>query len=243
MRSLLTGGSLSTAVLFAFGLTACSPPSGTTPEPAPAAPPTDAAGRVSYGLGYNTVSSLRDQLATDFDAAAFEAGVADAVAERAQTISDEDLAAARDEIMARRAQEAEASAEENLSEARAFLAENAGREGVVVTDSGLQYEVITEGDGATPTASDTVVTHYTGRLADGTVFDSSEARGEPATFGVDRVIVGWQEALQLMQVGDRWRIWLPPELAYGDRGAGDAIPPNAALVFEVELLAVNPTAE
>ena len=88
-----------------------------------------------------------------------------------------------------------------------------------------------------------MVTHYTGRLADGTVFDSSVERGEPATFGVDQVIPGWQEALQRMQVGDKWRLWLPPELAYGERGAGDRIPPNAALVFEVELLEVNPESE
>ena len=121
----------------------------------------------------------------------------------------------------------------------AFLAQNGQREGVVTLPSGLQYEVLAEGDGATPGPTSTVTTHYHGTLIDGTVFDSSVQRGRPASFPVNGVIAGWTEALQLMQVGDKWRLFLPPELAYGDRGAGGAIGPGATLIFEVELLEVR----
>lgn len=121
----------------------------------------------------------------------------------------------------------------------AFLAQNGQREEVVTLPSGLQYEVLAEGDGASPGPTSTVTTHYHGTLIDGTVFDSSVQRGQPASFPVNRVIAGWTEALQLMQVGDKWRLFLPPELAYGDRGAGGAIGPGATLIFEVELLDVR----
>ncbi len=121
----------------------------------------------------------------------------------------------------------------------AFLAENATREEVTTTDSGLQYEVLVAGDGATPRATDLVTVHYTGRLIDGTVFDSSVQRGQPAEFPVNRLIAGWTEALQLMQVGDKWMLYIPSDLAYGERGAGNDIGPNATLVFEIELLGVG----
>ena len=121
----------------------------------------------------------------------------------------------------------------------AFLEENGRREGVVTLPSGLQYEILAEGDGATPGPTSMVTTHYHGTLIDGTVFDSSVQRGRPASFPVNGVIAGWTEALQLMQVGDKWRLFLPPELAYGDRGAGGAIGPGATLIFEVELLEVR----
>ena len=117
-------------------------------------------------------------------------------------------------------------------------AENAKKEGVTVTASGLQYEVIASGSGATPTLSDTVETHYTGRFMDGTEFDSSVTRGQPLTFPVTGVIAGWTEALQLMQEGDKWKLYIPSELAYGERGVGP-IPPNATLIFDIELLAVK----
>ena len=121
----------------------------------------------------------------------------------------------------------------------AFMAQNGGREGVVTLPSGLQYEVLAEGDGATPGPTSMVTTHYHGTLIDGTVFDSSVQRNQPASFPVNGVIAGWTEALQLMQVGDKWRLVLPPDLAYGDRGAGGVIRPGATLVFEVELLEVQ----
>ena len=128
--------------------------------------------------------------------------------------------------------------EVNKAAGEAFLAENAKRPEVKTTESGLQYEVITEGNGDKPAASDTVVVHYTGTLIDGTVFDSSVERGTPATFGVTQVIPGWVEALQLMQVGAKWRLYIPSDLAYGPRGAGGAIGPNSTLIFDVELLQI-----
>lgn len=130
-------------------------------------------------------------------------------------------------------------AESNRAIGEAFLAENAQREGVVTLPSGLQYEVIEEGDGATPGRRSTVVVHYSGTLIDGTPFDSSLQRGEPARFPVNRVIPGWTEALRLMKVGDKWRLFIPADLAYGDRGVGPVIAPGSTLIFEVELLAVR----
>ena len=137
---------------------------------------------------------------------------------------------------------AEAGTDENaspLERGRAFLASNAQREGVTTTASGLQYEVIASGDGASPTATDRVRAHYHGTLIDGTVFDSSLDRGQPFETVVNGVIKGWQEALQLMRVGDKWKLFVPPELAYGEKGAGGAIGSNATLIFEVELLSIE----
>ena len=133
----------------------------------------------------------------------------------------------------------EAAAEEKGKEdGAAFLADNAKKEGVTVTESGLQYEVITEGTGATPSAESTVRTHYHGMFTDGSVFDSSVDRGEPAEFPVGGVIAGWTEALQLMKEGSKWRLTIPYNLAYGEQGSQGAIPPFSTLVFEVELIAV-----
>src|SRR6202041_2945672 len=126
-------------------------------------------------------------------------------------------------------------AESPLEKGEKFLAENKTKEGVKTTDSGLQYKVLTEGSGKSPTASDTVVCHYRGTLLDGTEFDSSYKRGQPATFPVSGVIKGWTEAVQLMPVGSKWQLFIPPDLAYGDRGQGP-IGPNSTLIFEVELL-------
>ena len=129
-------------------------------------------------------------------------------------------------------------AQKNLEEGNAFLEKNKARDGVTTTESGLQYEIITAGTGEKPTAEDQVRVHYHGTLTDGTVFDSSVERGEPVVFGVTQVIPGWTEALQLMPVGSKWKIYLPSEIAYGERGAGRDIGPNTALVFEVELLEI-----
>ena len=125
------------------------------------------------------------------------------------------------------------------AEGVAFLEENSKKEGITTTESGLQYEVLTKGEGASPTKDDKVTVHYTGTLIDGTVFDSSVDRGEPATFGVTQVIKGWTEALQLMSVGDKFRLFIPSDLAYGQRGSGAKIAPNSTLIFEVELLKIN----
>jgi FKBP-type peptidyl-prolyl cis-trans isomerase FklB len=130
-------------------------------------------------------------------------------------------------------------AEKNKKDGEAFLAANAGKEGVVKLPSGLQYKILTPGTGPKPSATDSVVCNYRGTLIDGTEFDSSYKRGQPATFGVGRVIKGWTEALQLMPVGSKWQLFVPAQLAYGDRGAGADIGPNATLIFEVELLSIE----
>lgn len=137
---------------------------------------------------------------------------------------------------------AAAQGEKNIAEGAAFLADNAKREGVTVTDSGLQYEVLTEGEGASPAAEDTVTVHYSGTLLDGTEFDSSYTRGEPASFPLNRVIAGWTEGVQLMKVGSKFKFFIPAELAYGERSTG-AITSNSTLIFEVELMNVTPAAE
>ena len=127
----------------------------------------------------------------------------------------------------------------NAAAGKAFLEENAKRPEVKTLESGLQYEVVTEGDGQKPASNDTVKVHYTGKLIDGTVFDSSVERGQAAVFGVTQVIPGWVEALQLMSVGSKWRLYIPSELAYGAQGAGNVIGPNATLIFDVELLGIE----
>ena len=137
--------------------------------------------------------------------------------------------------------EAAVSGEKNKKEGDEFLAKNKAKEGVKTTASGLQYKIIVEGTGAAPAATDTVVCHYKGTLIDGTEFDSSYGRGEPATFQLNQVIKGWQEALQLMKVGGKSQIVVPSDLAYGERGAGRDIGPNATLLFDIELLSAKPS--
>jgi FKBP-type peptidyl-prolyl cis-trans isomerase FklB len=137
-------------------------------------------------------------------------------------------------------QQREGQARKNLAEGTAFLAENAEKEGVKTLPSGLQYRVLSEGKGDPPAATDAVTVHYRGTLVDGSEFDSSYGRGEPATFPLDRVIPGWTEGLQLMRPGAKYRLFVPPELAYGERGSGAKIGPHSTLVFEVELLSVQP---
>jgi len=135
-------------------------------------------------------------------------------------------------------QAGEKAGQENLESGNAFLEQNKNREGITVTESGLQYEVLKEGSGEKPDSTDKVRVHYHGTLVDGTVFDSSVDRGEPAVFGVTQVIPGWTEALQMMPEGSKWKIYVPSELAYGERGAGSDIGPNSTLIFEVELLEI-----
>lgn len=148
-------------------------------------------------------------------------------------------AAAANEIVRGYFQKAtEEVGQKSLEEGNAFLEENKAKEGVVTTESGLQYEVLKEGDGAKPTAEDQVKVHYHGTLIDGTVFDSSVDRGQPATFVVGKVIPGWTEALQLMSVGSKYKLFIPSELAYGERGSQGAIGPNSVLMFDVELLEI-----
>lgn len=195
--------------------------------------------KASYGFGLQFGEQLRRNSFEGLDLEAALAGIRHWFEHQQATIDEGQINAAYQVIQQKRqAQEAElAGKREEL--ATIFLEANAAREGVSVTDSGLQYEVLEAGSGASPGPRSTVVTHYHGTLVDGTVFDSSVERGEPAEFGVHEVIPGWTEALQMMSVGDKWRIACPPRLAYGEQGAGNAIPPNTALVFEIHLIAVK----
>lgn len=192
--------------------------------------------KVSYGVGRQLGEQVASSPIPDIDAAAVVAGVKDALEGNASVVPAEELNEAFKEINELLQAEQEKQAEALSAEGEAFLAENAKREEVTVTESGLQYEIINKGEGQTPTAECTVKTHYHGTLIDGTVFDSSVDRGEPIEFPVNGVIPGWTEALQIMPVGSKWKLYIPHHLAYGAQGAGGAIAPFSALVFEVELL-------
>lgn len=193
--------------------------------------------RVSYGIGRQLGDQLRENPPPGVSLDAVIEGIRDAFAGVESRVSPEHLNASFAVIRERMQAEAQRKAEAAAGEGKAFLTENAKREGVTRLASGLQYEVLTAGDGARPTADDQVRTHYHGTLIDGTVFDSSYQRGQPAEFPVGGVIAGWTEALQLMSVGSKWRLYVPSELAYGAQGVG-SIPPHSVLVFDVELLAV-----
>lgn len=194
--------------------------------------------QVSYGLGYNIGMNLKQQGGLVVDMAAITAGIEDALGGKNPRCTEAELQAAFGQMQERmRAASAKASAS-NEAAAKAYLETNAKKPGVKVTASGLQYEVLKTGTGAKPKKTDTVQVHYHGTLIDGTIFDSSVQRGQPATFPVSGVISGWVEALQLMSVGDKWKLTIPPALGYGQQGSG-LIPPGAALVFEVELLAIK----
>ena len=188
-----------------------------------------------YGIGLQIGQQLAGS-GMEVEAEAVARGIFDVLSNNPPAIDINEVTKALQEL-GQRAEAAQAEAFKALeAENQAFLEENKKAAGVVVTDSGLQYEILTEGNGAKPTAESTVRVHYTGSLIDGTVFDSSVKRGTPAEFPVGGVIKGWTEALQLMPVGSKWRLTIPHNLAYGERGAGASIPPFATLVFEVELL-------
>jgi len=200
----------------------------------------------SYVIGTDIGGRLSSQ-GFEIDQAALFAGLEDALTGAEPRLSEDEAHAAITEVIeeqqARAAQQREAAeveraaaAEKNRAEGEAFLAANKDKEGVVTTESGLQYKVIVEGSGEKPAPEDTVQVHYRGTLIDGTEFDSSYARGEPAEFKLNQVIAGWTEALQLMSEGAKWELYIPSDLAYGSRGAGSDIGPDAVLIFEVELL-------
>lgn len=198
--------------------------------------------KLSYALGMSMGHNFKGTGIKTLNSADFAAGVAsvydgvkpEMTFDEAKRIVNEYFAKLEAEMQAEAAKQGEV----NRKNGEAFLTENAKREGIKVTESGLQYEVLESGKGDSPKASDNVEVHYTGKLIDGTVFDSSVERGVPASFGVTQVIPGWVEALQLMHEGDKWRLYIPSDLAYGPNGAGGVIGPNMTLIFDVELFRV-----
>ena len=196
----------------------------------------------SYSLGYQFGQNLKFQ-GMDINLDVYTSGIRDALGGKEPQMSQEEIRAAvtglQQRLQAARQKEMEEMAAKNLDESKKFLAENQKKEGIKTLPSGLQYKVLMEGSGKMPKAEDTVTVNYKGTLIDGTEFDSSYKRGQPATFQVKGVIKGWTEALQLMKEGSKWQLFIPPELAYGERGAGRDIGPNATLIFEVELLTIK----
>ncbi|HBA53649.1 FKBP-type peptidyl-prolyl cis-trans isomerase [Syntrophorhabdus aromaticivorans] len=199
--------------------------------------------KASYTIGVNLGKGLRHQ-AVDIDTSLMMKGLNDSLSGGKTLLTDQEMrdvmVTFQKDMAAKLAERRKVLGEKNKKEGEAFLAENKKKPGVKTLSSGLQYKVLKEGKGKTPTATDTVVTHYRGTLIDGTEFDSSFQRKEPAAFAVRSVIKGWTEALQLMREGAKWQLFVPSDLAYGDRGAGPLIGPNATLIFEVELISVNP---
>ena len=191
---------------------------------------------VSYSLGVNIGENIKKQFA-NINLDNFEAGIKDVLEKELEAkISDNQAQAIINNYFSKKQKK---ESESMIEEGANYLQENAKREGVTTLPSGLQYEIISEGTGPKPTLEDNVTTHYHGTLIDGTVFDSSVDRGEPASFPVGGVIKGWTEALQLMSVGSKWKLYVPYDLAYGERGAGAQIGPYSTLIFEVELISIN----
>ena len=198
--------------------------------------------KTSYAIGVDVASTLKDR-DIDLDPKALAAGISDTLAGKPalnQQEVDDTLSKLRQELMAKAEAKEKVEGEKNLKEGKTFLEANAKKEGVKTTATGLQYKVLKSGAGASPQKTDTVKVHYHGTLIDGTVFDSSVQRGEPITFPVSDVIPGWTEALQLMKVGDKWQLFIPSSLAYGEQSPpGSKIGPNSTLLFEVELLGIE----
>jgi len=192
--------------------------------------------KLSYAVGVLIAQNLKQQGLDAVESADLAAGVKDVVEGKDLQMSVQEANSVLEMHMKAKATEMHG---DNIAIGQKFLEENGKRSEVTTTASGLQYEVITAGDGATPSATDKVTTHYQGTLIDGTVFDSSIKRGQPASFPVNGVIMGWQEALQLMKVGDKWKLYIPYNLAYGEQGAGGAIKPFSTLIFDIELLSID----
>jgi FKBP-type peptidyl-prolyl cis-trans isomerase FklB len=191
--------------------------------------------KFSYGLGMGIGQNLQSMGISNMSIEDFMKGISDVLAGGKTEMTHAEAQKVVNDHFRALAEEAYA---QNKNAGEAFLAENAKKEGITVLPSGLQYQVITEGNGKKPSATDRVQCHYEGTLIDGTIFDSSIKRGEPAVFGVNQVIKGWVEALQLMQEGAKWRLYIPYDMAYGEHGAGEMIPPYSALIFDVELIKV-----
>ena len=191
--------------------------------------------KFSYAIGLGIAQNLLSMGAKDIVVDDFAQAIKDVFGGKETAITHQE---AREIVNKYFEELQEKMSAEAIEQGKAFLDENAKKEGIVTLPSGLQYEILEEGEGGKATAEDKVSCHYEGKLIDGTVFDSSYKRGEPATFGVNQVIPGWVEALQLMPAGSKWRLYIPSDLAYGAQGAGELIPPHSTLVFDVELLDV-----
>ena len=227
-------------IIPALLLAARPAPAQTTTQPADG--PVTENDKISYSVGLRIGADLK-MLNNLIDPDMLFQGLKDALAGNEPRLTEEEVAEAQNnfaqmiqDIRTRRISE---MAQNNAQQGQQFLVENRNKDGVTTTDSGLQYEVLEQGDGDKPTGTDSVTVHYRGTLIDGTEFDSSHSRGQPATFPVNGVIAGWTEALQLMPVGSKYRLVIPPNLAYGERGAGPQIGPNSTLIFEVELLSIG----
>lgn len=198
--------------------------------------------KLSYALGHEVGTSLRD-FKTDIDPAVLNKGIEDGLAGLKPVLSAEEMVELKKQFMmkvqADQTEKMKSIADKNVKDEEAFFAENKKKSGVVTTASGLQYTIVTEGKGTPPKATDKVSVNYRGTLLDGTEFDSSYKRGQAASFPVNGVIPGWTEALQLMKPGGKYRLFIPAKLAYAERGAGRQIGPNAALIFEVELVSIE----
>jgi FKBP-type peptidyl-prolyl cis-trans isomerase FklB len=229
------------ALVFSITLTALAVPLLAEDRP----PLKDTKDKVSYGIGLDIGGTFKKNK-MDINSDALAAGIRDALSGAKPLMTEEEVRQVMTQFskdMTEKANTArQAAAQKNSADGQKFLADNKGKPDVKTTTSGLQYKVLKEGNGAPPKETDSVVVNYRGTLIDGTEFDSSYKRGQPATFPVNQVIKGWTEALQLMKPGSKYELFIPPNLAYGERGAGGDIGPNATLKFEVELLSVKPAA-
>ena len=216
-------------------LTGCNDTTTATDTSSPVALDTDYK-KLSYGLGLNIGGGIAQQSVPELDIDAVVAGIRESIGGQEPRLTQDELTAVISRVQQAEADKQQLLATDNLRMGEAFLKENGVREGIVTTESGLQYEILQAGEGDSPSAESIVNTHYHGTLIDGSVFDSSVERGEPIEFAVNQVIPGWTEALQLMKPGSKWRLYVPANLAYGEYTPGPDIPPQSALIFEVELL-------
>jgi len=194
--------------------------------------------KFSYAIGYQVGQQLKGD-GLDVDAKALSQAILDVINGDSPKLTVEEMQGVMTKYQEKRTAQQSAVGERNLAKGKSFLEENKGKDGITALDNGMQYKVITKGTGKQPKASDTVTVHYRGTLIDGTEFDSSYSRNEPATFPLGNVIKGWQEILPLMKTGSKWQIFIPSDLAYGARGAGASIGPNETLIFEIELVSIK----